>query len=75
MVKRVNALVKANDAELVVLDPAVPLGLIGPHLDVPYDVVLHGAEVTIPGRLPVRDNSSTERCVMPARSFRVVNTH
>ena len=44
---------KATDAELVVLDPAVPLGLIGPHLDVPYDVVLHGAEVTIPGRLPV----------------------
>ena len=29
MVKRVNALVKAADAELVVLDPAVPLGLIG----------------------------------------------
>jgi len=53
MVRRVNALVKATDAELVVLDPAVPLGLIGPHLDVPYDVVLHGAEVTIPGRLPV----------------------
>jgi phosphatidylinositol alpha-1,6-mannosyltransferase len=53
MVKRVNALVKATDAELVVLDPAVPLGLIGPHLDVPYDVVLHGAEVTIPGRLAV----------------------
>ncbi|MEC9181353.1 MAG: glycosyltransferase family 1 protein, partial [Actinomycetota bacterium] len=53
MVKRVNALVKATDAELVVLDPAVPLGLIGPHLDVPYDVVLHGAEVTIPGRLPI----------------------
>lgn len=53
MVKRVNRLVQSTGAELVVLDPAVPLGLIGPHLDVPYDVVLHGAEVTIPGRLPV----------------------
>ena len=53
MVKRVNRLVERTGADLVVLDPAVPLGLIGPHLDVPYDVVLHGAEVTIPGRLPL----------------------
>jgi phosphatidylinositol alpha-1,6-mannosyltransferase len=36
-----------------VIDPAVPLGLIGPALRLPYDVVLHGAEVTVPGRLPV----------------------
>ena len=40
-------------AELVVLDPAVPLGIVGPWLDLPYVVVLHGAEVTVPGRLPV----------------------
>ena len=52
MVKRVNDLAADFGAELVVLDPAVPLGLIGPSLDLPYDVVLHGAEVTIPGRLP-----------------------
>ena len=36
----------------MVLDPALPLGLIGPSLDLPYDVVLHGAEVAVPGRLP-----------------------
>jgi phosphatidyl-myo-inositol dimannoside synthase len=52
MVKRVNELAAAFGAELVVLDPAVPLGLIGPSLRLPYDVVLHGAEVTVPGRLP-----------------------
>ncbi|MEY2589816.1 MAG: phosphatidyl-myo-inositol dimannoside synthase [Acidimicrobiaceae bacterium] len=40
-------------AELVVLDPALPLGLVGPHLRHPYGLVLHGAEVTVPGRLPV----------------------
>jgi phosphatidylinositol alpha-1,6-mannosyltransferase len=34
------------------LDPALPLGHIGPRLRHPYGVVLHGAEVTIPGRLP-----------------------
>jgi len=52
MVKRVNDLAAEIGADLVVLDPAVPLGLIGPSLDLPYDVVLHGAEVTVPGRLP-----------------------
>ena len=52
MVKRVNELAADFGAELVVLDPAVPLGLIGPSLRLPYDVVLHGAEVTVPGRLP-----------------------
>ncbi len=52
MVRRVNSLAADFGAELVVLDPAVPLGLIGPSLALPYDVVLHGAEVTVPGRLP-----------------------
>jgi phosphatidyl-myo-inositol dimannoside synthase len=40
-------------AGLVVLDPALPLGLVGPDLGLPYAVVLHGAEVTVPARLPV----------------------
>jgi phosphatidyl-myo-inositol dimannoside synthase len=52
MVRRINALAADFGADFVVLDPAVPLGLVGPSLDLPYDLVLHGAEVTIPGRLP-----------------------
>ena len=52
MVKRINAMAREVGADLVVLDPALPLGLVGPSLDLPYDVVLHGAEVTVPGRLP-----------------------
>ncbi len=52
MVRRVDEMAADFGAELVVLDPAVPLGLIGPSLKLPYDVVLHGAEVTVPGRLP-----------------------
>ena len=40
-------------AKLVVLDPALPLGLVGPDLGLPYVVLLHGAEVTVPGRTPV----------------------
>ncbi len=49
---RIDDVTRRCGADFVVLDPAVPLGLIGPHLDLPYAVVLHGAEVTVPGRLP-----------------------
>ena len=52
MVNRINDMAERVDADLIVLDPAVPLGLVGPSLRLPYDVVLHGAEVTVPGRLP-----------------------
>jgi phosphatidylinositol alpha-1,6-mannosyltransferase len=53
MVRRIEALAAETGASFVVLDPAVPLGLVGPSLSLPYAVVLHGAEVTVPGRLPV----------------------
>ena len=42
-----------HQPDLVLLDPAWPLGLLGPRLSKPYGVILHGAEVTIPGRLPL----------------------
>jgi phosphatidyl-myo-inositol dimannoside synthase len=50
--RRVLRLVHETGAEAVVLDPAVPLGIVGPTLGLPYAVVLHGAEVTIPARFP-----------------------
>jgi phosphatidylinositol alpha-1,6-mannosyltransferase len=52
MVHRVDDLVTEVGADVVLLDPALPVGLLGPRLRVPYGVVLHGAEVTVPGRLP-----------------------
>ncbi|WP_116998350.1 glycosyltransferase family 4 protein [Desertimonas flava] len=52
MVRRINELAADFGADFVVLDPAIPLGLVGPSLELPYDVVLHGAEVTVPGRIP-----------------------
>lgn len=52
MVARINEMAVRVGADLIVLDPAVPLGLVGPSLNLPYDVVLHGAEVTVPGRMP-----------------------
>ena len=53
LVRRVRRAVEKAGASLVVLDPALPLGSIGPRLGIPYAVVLHGAEVAIPARLPV----------------------
>lgn len=51
-VRRINRLAERFGADVVVLDPALPLGAVGPFLDLPYDLVLHGAEVTFPGRIP-----------------------
>jgi phosphatidylinositol alpha-1,6-mannosyltransferase len=48
----VRRCIAEHEIDLVLLDPALPLGLLGPHLGVPYGVVLHGSEVTVPGRLP-----------------------
>ncbi len=53
LVHRVKQVAESRGAKAVVIDPALPLGLIGPSLGLPYAVVLHGAEVTVPGRLPV----------------------
>jgi phosphatidylinositol alpha-1,6-mannosyltransferase len=52
-VRRIRSLAREVDASLVMIDPAFPLGLAGPALGLPYGVVLHGAEVAVPGRLPV----------------------
>jgi phosphatidylinositol alpha-1,6-mannosyltransferase len=51
LVRRIRRLAAEVGAEAVVIDPAVPLGLIGPRLGLPYASVLHGSEVTVPGRL------------------------
>jgi phosphatidyl-myo-inositol dimannoside synthase len=50
--RRIDALADEVGATVVVLDPALPLGAVGPHLRRPYWVVLHGAELTVPARLP-----------------------
>ena len=52
LVQRIREAAGRVGADLVVLDPAFPLGIIGPRLGLPYAVLLHGAEVAVPGRLP-----------------------
>jgi phosphatidylinositol alpha-1,6-mannosyltransferase len=52
LIRTIRTVAAEAGASLVVLDPALPLGLVGPSLGLPYAVVLHGAEVTVPARLP-----------------------
>ena len=52
MGRRIRRQAEGAGARLVVLDPALPLGWVGPGLGLPYAVVLHGAEVTVPAVLP-----------------------
>jgi len=51
LVHRVNDMAAEFGAELVVLDPVLPLGAIAPRLRVPYAVFMHGSELL--GRVPV----------------------
>ena len=53
MVRAIKAQIDESRPDLVVIDPALPIGLVGPRLGRPYALVLHGAEVTVPGRIPV----------------------
>jgi len=52
LIRRIRQAADRVGADLIVLDPAFPIGIIGPRLGRPYAVILHGAEVAIPGRLP-----------------------
>ena len=48
---RIDALAREVDASVILLDPWLPLGQLGPRLTAaPYVVVVHGAEVTVPAR-------------------------
>ncbi len=49
--RQINELAAATQAGIVLLDPVAPVGLLGPHLDLPYGLVVHGAEITVPGRI------------------------
>jgi phosphatidylinositol alpha-1,6-mannosyltransferase len=50
---RIDALAREVDAGVIFLDPALPLGRLGRRLGAaPHIVIAHGAEITVPGRLP-----------------------
>ncbi len=51
-VRLIRRVARAEETSFLVVDPALPLGLAAPFAGLPYAVVLHGAEVGVPGRLP-----------------------
>ena len=51
--RRAEEIIAEVKPQLVLIDPALPLGVIGRKLSVPYGLVLHGAEATIPTQLPL----------------------
>jgi phosphatidyl-myo-inositol dimannoside synthase len=52
--ERIDALARERRADVVFLDPMIPLGLAGPKLTAaPYVVIAHGAEITGYGRIPL----------------------
>ncbi len=53
--RQIVALAHEIGTDVVIFDPAIPVGRLGPALraeGLRYGVVLHGSEVTVPGRLP-----------------------
>ena len=53
LARHVDALASEVDAGVIFVDPMLPLGLMAPRLrSAPYVVIAHGAEITLPGRLP-----------------------
>jgi phosphatidylinositol alpha-1,6-mannosyltransferase len=53
LARHIDALAREIRADVIFVDPALPLGALGPKLTAaPWIVVVHGSEVTVPGRLP-----------------------
>jgi phosphatidylinositol alpha-1,6-mannosyltransferase len=54
IVARVDALAREVQADVVFVDPMLPIGAIGPrlHNGAPYVVIGHGAEISVWGRVP-----------------------
>lgn len=52
LARRIDALADEVGASSVILDPVLPLGAVGPWLRRPFSVIVHGAEVSVAGRLP-----------------------
>lgn len=53
LAQQVDALAREVEADVIFVDPMLPLGLVARRLRAaPHVVIVHGAEVTVPGRLP-----------------------
>ena len=74
LTRRVHRIAAEVGAELVLVDPVVPLGALALRLEVPYGVVVHGAELVAPSnivayQLVVRKVLRGARVVVAAGSY------
>ncbi len=53
LARTIAEICKSRGISLVIYDPALPLGLVGSRVGIDYLIIVHGAELTVPGRLPV----------------------
>jgi phosphatidylinositol alpha-1,6-mannosyltransferase len=51
--RRIRQACATTKPDLVMFDPVWPLALLGPRIGIPYGVILHGAEIAIPARIPI----------------------
>jgi phosphatidyl-myo-inositol dimannoside synthase len=77
LARHIDRLAAEVDASLVLLDPAWPLARLGPRLERPYGIIVHGAEVTVPARVPIarrqlRTALLGARCVIAAGGYPAV---
>ncbi len=71
LARRIDALAREIAADVIFLDPWLPLGALGPSLRAaPYVVIVHGSEVTVPGRLPGSRARARACCTRPPASSR-----
>lgn len=53
LARKIRAIAQEYGAGFVVWDPALPIGSLAQKVGLPYGIILHGAEFTIPARLPI----------------------
>lgn len=70
LAKEIQDLAIVNKAEFIIWDPALPVGMLAPTIGIPYGVVVHGAELTVPAHLPV--TSMRVRKVLGRAEFVIV---
>ena len=53
LARKIREIAEEQNASFIVWDPALPVGMLAPKVGIQYGVILHGAELTVPARLPV----------------------
>ena len=53
LARKIREIAEHHQATFIIWDPALPVGMLAPKVGIQYGVILHGAELTIPARLPM----------------------